>query len=216
MRRFKAALMEALFTRTLRFTRDDGSAFPDWEETRLSDLAGRVTERNKKLAFTRVLTNSAVQGVIDQADYFEREIINEANIGGYVVCRLGDFVYNPRMSETAPVGPISRNDLGDGVMSPLYTVFRFHESATNFFAQYFQSTLWHEYLKSVANTGVRHDRLSLTVDAFMSLPIPLADPDEQARIAAALDVMDRRIDLASREIDILGRFKAGLLQQMFV
>jgi len=37
--RFKAGLMQQLFSQKLRFTRDDGSAFPDWEEKRLGEIA---------------------------------------------------------------------------------------------------------------------------------------------------------------------------------
>jgi type I restriction enzyme S subunit len=54
-----------------------------------------------------------------------KEIVTESNLTGYYVVRTGDFVYNPRISSTAPVGPIKMNELTQGVMSPLYTVFRF-------------------------------------------------------------------------------------------
>ncbi len=51
--------------------------------------------------------------------------MNDENLGNYYIVRSDDFVYNPRISVTAPVGPINRNRLGrNGVMSPLYTVFR--------------------------------------------------------------------------------------------
>ena len=52
----------------------------------------------------------------------------EDNIDGYYIVRDNDFVYNPRISNLAPVGPINRNKLGrTGVMSPLYTVFKTHD-----------------------------------------------------------------------------------------
>ncbi len=35
---YKRGLMQRLFSRELRFTRDDGSAFPDWEERKLRDV----------------------------------------------------------------------------------------------------------------------------------------------------------------------------------
>ena len=36
--RFKRGLMQQLFSGTRRFTRDDGSPYPDWEEKRLDML----------------------------------------------------------------------------------------------------------------------------------------------------------------------------------
>lgn len=42
LRQFKIGLMQRLFSQELRFTREDGSDFPDWEERKLGDLVGWV------------------------------------------------------------------------------------------------------------------------------------------------------------------------------
>ncbi|WP_323034894.1 restriction endonuclease subunit S [Pararhodobacter sp.] len=214
--RFKAGLMQKLFSQQLRFTRDDGKAFPEWDVRDLGDIASRSAKKNKDLSHTRVLTNSAVHGVIDQRDFFDKDIANSENLDGYYIVKKGDFVYNPRISVSAPVGPIKRNDLGDGVMSPLYTVFRFHDENTDFFAQYFQTSLWHDYMKSVANYGARHDRMAITIVDLMALPLPFPHPDEQQKIANAISAMDSKIRAVVGQVTKLEAFKKGLLQQMFV
>jgi type I restriction enzyme S subunit len=114
-----------------------------WELVPLRELATRVTERNTNGHRTRVLTNSAEFGVVDQRDYFERDIVTKGNLETYFVVEHGDYVYNPRVSTIAPVGPISKNRLDTGIMSPLYTVFRFHNKDNDFYALYFASTRWH-------------------------------------------------------------------------
>jgi type I restriction enzyme S subunit len=214
--RFKAGLMQKLFSQQLRFTRDDGKAFPEWDVRDLGDIASRSAKKNKDLAHARVLTNSAVHGVIDQRDFFDKDIANSENLGGYYIVKKGDFVYNPRISVSAPVGPIKRNALGDGVMSPLYTVFRFHDESTDFFAQYFQTSLWHDYMKSVANYGARHDRMAIAIVDLMALPLPFPHPDEQQKIANAISAMDSKIRAVVDQVTNLEAFKKGLLQQMFV
>ena len=88
-------------------------------------LAERVAIKNSDRNVSRVLTNSAEHGVLDQKDYFDRDIASLGSLDAYYVVDPGDYVYNPRVSTIAPVGPISRNNIGKGVMSPLYTVFRF-------------------------------------------------------------------------------------------
>jgi type I restriction enzyme S subunit len=118
----------------------------DWEEKILSVIADRITERNNSNSVTKVLSNSAVDGVVDQRDYFEKDIANQDNLQNYFVVETGDYVYNPRVSNTAPVGPISRNKIGKGVMSPLYTVFRFKDKANDFYEQLFKTNLSHKYL----------------------------------------------------------------------
>ncbi len=213
---FKRGVMQRLFGQALRFTRDNGSAFPDWEERKLGEIAERSTTKNSSMALTRVLTNSATQGVIDQGDYFDKDIANAANIGGYYIVRRGDFVYNPRISVSAPVGPIKRNNLADGIMSPLYTVFRFKAEDTDFFTQFFETSAWHSYMYSVANFGARHDRMAITTGDFMAMPLPFPRPDEQRKIADFLSAIDAKIDALSTQITEMQTFKKGLLQKMFV
>lgn len=214
--RYKAGLVQKLFSQQLRFARDDGKAFPEWDVRDLGGIASRSAKKNKNLSYMRVLTNSAVHGVIDQRDFFDKDIANSENLGGYYVVKKGDFVYNPRISVSAPVGPIKRNNLGDGVMSPLYTVFRFHDENTDFFAHYFQTSLWHDYMKSVANYGARHDRMAITIGDLMLLPLPFPHPDEQQKIADALSAFDTKIQAVADQAAKLKTFKKGLLQQMFV
>lgn len=213
---YKRGVMQRLFNGELRFSRDDGSDFPDWEERRLGDVAKRSTSKNSDMVLSRVLTNSATQGVIDQGDYFDKDIANAANIGGYYVVRRGDFVYNPRISVSAPVGPIKRNNLGDGVMSPLYTVFSLNAGDTDFFAQFFETSVWHRYMHSVANFGARHDRMAITTGDFMAMPVPFPHFDEQRKIANFLAAIDAKIDAVSSQIAEMETFKKGLLQKMFV
>lgn len=213
---YKRGVMQRLFSRALRFTRNDGSAFPDWAERKLGEIAQRSTAKNSDMALARVLTNSATQGVIDQGDYFDKDIANAANIGGYYIVRRGDFVYNPRISVSAPVGPIKRNNLADGVMSPLYTVFRFKADDTDFFTQFFETCAWHRYMHSVANFGARHDRMAITTGDFMAMPLPYPHPDEQRKIADFLSAIDAKIDAVSTQVLEMETFKKGLLQKMFV
>lgn len=216
LRQFKTGLMQRLFSQELRFTRDDGSDYPDWDERELQEIGERSKVKNSGIKITRVLTNSATMGVIDQGDYFDKDIANAENIGGYYVIRKGEFIYNPRISVSAPVGPINRNDLADGVMSPLYTVFRINLPDTDFFAHYFASTMWHDYMKSVANYGARHDRMAISIGDFLALPLPVPHADERAKIAGALSALDAKIDAMMGQITHMETFKKGLLQKMFV
>ena len=96
-----------------------------WEQCKLGDVAVKVTEKNTQNTIKETFTNSAEMGVISQRDFFDHDIAKADKIDGYYIVQENDFIYNPRISVTAPCGPINRNKLGrNGVMSPLYTVFR--------------------------------------------------------------------------------------------
>lgn len=186
-----------------------------WREVPLERVAQRTSTKNSDGHVTRVLTNSAEFGVLDQRDYFDKDIATAGKVDGYYVVGKGDYVYNPRTSAIAPVGPISRNNVGEGVMSPLYTVFRFSEDKTDFYEHYFRSSGWHSYLRSAASTGARHDRMSITTSAFMRMPVPVPSREEQQKIADCLTSLDEVIAAQGRKVEALEAHKRGLMQQLF-
>jgi type I restriction enzyme S subunit len=186
-----------------------------WSFQSLGRLARRSTNKNTDGDITRVLTNSAEYGVIDQRDFFDKDIANQGNLEGYYIVEEGDYVYNPRISATAPVGPISKNRIGLGVMSPLYTVFRFNNTQNDIYAHYFKSTHWHQYMRQASSTGARHDRMSITNDDFMGLPLPVSKPEEQQKIADCLSSLDNLIAAETQKLDTLKTHKKGLMQQLF-
>lgn len=197
-------------TPKLRFPEFQGS----WEVKRLGDIAIRVTNRNKNNQPLPVLTNSASGGIVSQQDYFDREIVTKDNLTNYSIVDVNDFVYNPRISTVAPVGPISRNNLCLGIMSPLYTVFRFTEGCLDFFEQYFKTGCWHQYLKDKANFGARFDRMNISNEDFLNMPIPFPSLDEQQKIAQSMLELDKLIKTNSEKLELLKAHKKGLMQQL--
>ena len=188
----------------------------DWEQRKLSEIAIRVTEKNKNNEFTEPFTNSAELGIISQKEYFEREIVNDENLDGYYIVRKDDFVYNPRISGTAPVGPINRNRLErNGVMSPLYTVFRVHDIAELYLEYYFKTTNWHRFMKLNGDSGARFDRFTISSTQFMEMPIPYPKVEEQKKIGAYFSHLDHLITLHQRKCDEAKKLKKFMLQKMF-
>lgn len=220
LKKYKKGLMQQLFPREnettprLRFPEFRGAG--EWQEVPLKELANRCIEKNRNGKLTRVLTNSAEHGVVDQRDYFDKDIAVQGNLEGYFIVKKGDYVYNPRISTMAPVGPISRNNIATGVMSPLYTVFRFKNEDSDFYAHYFKTASWHEYMRSVSSTGARHDRMAINKDDFISMPLPVAPlAEEQIKIADYLSTLDALITAQGEKVDALKAHKKGLMQQLF-
>ncbi len=217
LRQHKQGLMQQLFPQPgetvpqLRFPEFVDE--PPWECFLLKKLAKRITKRNTNSVELRALTNSAEHGVVDQREYFNKDIAS--NTDNYYIVETGDYVYNSRISSAAPVGPISKNHVGTGVMSPLYTIFRFWSDANDFFAHYFSSSHWHGYLRRVSNRGARYDRMAITNDDLMRMPIPTPSPREQQKIADCLGSLDDLIAAEGRKLDALRQHKQGLMQQLF-
>jgi type I restriction enzyme S subunit len=186
-----------------------------WKFVPLNKQAKRCAQKNRDGVITRVLTNSAEYGVVDQRDYFDKDIATQGNLESYYVVKKGDYVYNPRISASAPVGPISKNNVATGVMSPLYSVFRFGDSNNDFYAYYFKTAGWHQYMRQASSTGARHDRMAITNDDFMAMPLPASTPEEQQKIADCLSSLDDLIRLEAEKLDAIKAHKKGLLHQLF-
>ena len=190
----------------------------EWETVRLKTISKHSTEKNKDLKYRETYTNSATQGIIKQTDYFDKQISNNENIDGYYVVRQNDYVYNPRISVSAPCGPISKSHFSEtGVMSPLYTVFRLNDEYEDneYIEHYFKSSFWYRYMSSVANYGARHDRMNITNDDLFNMPIPFPPLSEQQKIAEILSTQDKLIELQEKKIEQLKELKKAYLQKMF-
>lgn len=186
-----------------------------WKYIPLNRLAIRAKQKNRDEKIDRVLTNSAEFGVVDQRDFFDKDIATQGKLENYFVVELGSYVYNPRISSTAPVGPISKNKIGTGVMSPLYTVFKFKDDRNDFYEHFFKTTGWHTYMRQASSTGARHDRMAISSDDFMAMPLPVSSPDEQQKIAECLSSVDELMAAQARKVDALKTHKKGLMQQLF-
>ncbi|MCM0598456.1 restriction endonuclease subunit S [Periweissella fabalis] len=184
----------------------------EWEERKLGDISDKVKEKNKTGEFTETLTNSAEYGIINQRDFFDKDISNAKNLNGYYVVKNDDFVYNPRISNFAPVGPIKRNKLGRiGVMSPLYYVFRTHDIDKNYFEKYFDTVYWHRFMELNGDSGARADRFAIKDSVFVEMPIPYPTMDEQEKIGSFFKQLDATIALHQRKLDLLKEQKKGFL-----
>ena len=187
-----------------------------WEQRKLSEFADKVTEKNVGLQYIETFTNSAEFGIISQRDFFDHDIAKMSSLGGYYIVRSEDFVYNPRISTSAPVGPINRNKLGRiGVMSPLYTVFRPHDIDTTYLEHFFKSKYWHSFMNFNGDSGARSDRFSIKDSVFFEMPIPIPHIEEQRKIGEYLTHHDHLITLHQRKYDKLTNMKKSMLEKMF-
>ena len=190
----------------------------EWRMTELGKVSTKVTEKNSNRKYGVTLTNSAEYGIIEQSDFFDHTISNETNINGYYVVKPDDFVYNPRVSTIAPVGPINRNKTGIvGVMSPLYYVFRVHDIDLLYLEYFFKNFSWHRFMYLNGNNGARSDRFSISDMVFRGMPICIPDNlKEQASIGQYFQTLDKQLRLYEQKLSKLKNLKSAFLKNMFV
>ena len=189
-----------------------------WTCVRLGDIFKKVSRRNTNGMVKNVITNSAEYGLIPQRDFFDKDIAVDGNTANYYVIEGGDFVYNPRKSNTAPYGPFNRYTLSKrGIISPLYTCLVLQADINpSYLAWYFRSDAWHRYIYDNGSQGVRHDRVSMTDDLLMGIPVRFPDHTKQKMYADMLDKVEARLQAAQKEYELLIKAKEGYVQQLFI
>ncbi|WP_180235046.1 restriction endonuclease subunit S [Bacillus cereus] len=215
----KKGYIQKLFKQEIRFKDGNGEGYPEWKVTKLNKIAIKISKKNKDFSVSNVISNSAKNGLVSQNDYFDKDIANKENIGGYYIISKGDFVYNPRISLEAPYGPINiYHGENDGIVSPLYTCFSIEDKSVNkeFIYYYFKSSLWYRYIYINGDSGARHDRVSIKDSAFFEMDMFLPCQKEQEKIVQFLSKIDEKIRLEQQKMDDLQAQKKGFMQQIFI
>jgi type I restriction enzyme S subunit len=210
LERYKRGLMQALFSQSLRFTKPDGTAFPDWEEKRLGDYLQLSKIRVPSQTELPVYSSSRT-GLKPQKDYFsDRELSNE---GEYGVVPDGFITYR-HMSDDLTF-KFNLNNLGyDIVVSKEYPVF----STVNMDIRYLLAWLNNspDFARFAVMQKMGGTRTRLYFKTLEKWKVFLPNPDEQQKIADALSAMDAKIAAVADQVARMEQFKKGLLQQMFV
>lgn len=216
----KKGVMQKLFSQEVRFKADDGSDFPDWDEKALSEIAARVTRKNKGNQTDIPLTISSLDGLVDQRDYFKKTVASK-DMSGYFLLRNGEFAYNKSYSVGFDYGSIKRLDKYPcGALSTLYICFGLKPNVkvdSGYLAHYFDSQKWNPEVAAICAEGARnHGLLNVPTADFFDINIAVPSLPEQRKIADCLISLDDVIVKAKDELDAWRELKKGLLQQMFV
>ena len=209
LKKYKRGVMQSIF----RQSSQDG-----WTTVKLGTIFKKVSRRNTNGDIKNVITNSAEYGLIPQRDFFDKDIAVDGNTSNYYVIDEGDFVYNPRKSNTAPYGPFNRYTLKEkGIISPLYTCLVLQADINPaYLAWYFKSDAWYRYIYDNGSQGVRHDRVSMTDDLLMGIPVSFPAISKQGEIAELLDAIEYRQSATQNEYDMLIKQRNGFMQRLFI
>lgn len=214
---YKQGMMQKLFSQQIRFKADDGSEFGEWGKIQLKDVAERVTRKNKE-DNQNALTISAQMGLVNQQDYFSKQIASR-DLSKYYLLHKGEFAYNKSYSAGYPMGAIKRLKLYEkGVVSTLYICFALNDQLNaGFFEHYVESGALVSELEKIAQEGARnHGLLNISLQEFFEVSFVKPCLEEQIKIANFLSAIDQKIEVVAQQIEQVKTWKKGLLQQMFV
>jgi type I restriction enzyme S subunit len=206
--------MQQIFSQELRFTREDGSSYPEWEEKEL----GEIGSIHSGQGFT-----SSEQGGVLGVPFYK---VSDMNIIGNetIMKKANNYVSTKQISKRrykvitkpsiifAKVGAaiflerkrIAKDFLIDNNMMAFCPT-----EDINFMKVIFENIR----LSKFAQVGALP---SYNASDVKSIKIDLPCLKEQIPIANFLSAIDAKIALVDTQIDGTMNFKKGLLQQMFV
>lgn len=198
----------------LRFPEFSG----EWEEKRLSDFMTRLTRKNSNNESSRALTISSVDGLIDQGEFFKKQIASKET-SGYYLLKKGDFAYNKSYSVGYDYGSIKRLDrYEDGVVSTLYICMTLtSDTNSDYLTHYFDSMKWNKSVSEISAEGARnHGLLNIPTESFFQTKHFLAPTlAEQQKIADFLSNVDSIITAETKILNALQKKKKALMQKLF-
>lgn len=207
---FKRGLMQRLFSRELRFTRDDGSAFPDWERTSFGKMAARGTESYDPRAISAHPPHLIE---LENIESSTGRIVGSAALEGQISLKTafqsGDILFG----KLRPYLRKHARPNFDGVCSSEIWVLKGRAVSSEFLFYLVQTE---RFVKKaiVSSSGSKMPRANWQMLADTTFGLP--HPDEQRKIAVALSAFDAKIDALSQKISEMEAFKKGLLQKLFV
>jgi type I restriction enzyme S subunit len=216
LEQYKKGVVQQLFAQELRFKREDGKEFPEWEERQLSEV---LTEH--KLSSSgkeEVYSVSVHKSLINQIEHLGR-VYAADNTDHYNRVLPGDMVYTKSPTGEFKYGIIKQSRLDKAVIvSPLYGVFTPETRALGYWLDaYFESILnTYNYLHPIVQKGAKNT-IAVTNRTFLSgtLLLPVAK-EEQEKIAGFLMALDAKVSGVAQAVAACQTWKKGLLQQMFV
>lgn len=213
---YKRGMMQAFFSKNLRFKADDGSDFPDWKTKALSKFV--KFEKGRGISKQDITSDGATECIRYGQLYTEyrntiTKVVSRTNKAPTnPILSTGNDVLIPSSGEDAKDIATAIAILVEGViLGGDINVLRTAENAA-FLAPYLSSYYKIELAKLAQGNAVVH----LYSKDMKILKVSLPSLPEQQKIADYLSAIDTKIEALTERLEATQEFKRGLLQKMFV
>jgi len=196
----KKAAMQKIFSQEVRFKREDGTEYPEWEETTigeycdiLDNLRKPITKKDREAGIYPYYGSTNIQ------DYVSDYIFDEPLV------LLGE--------DAAPFMDFRNKPIAQLATGKYWVNNHAHCLRPHGNVVFFYYSVVHKDIRDYINNP---ERAKLNQEDMVKIPILLPCDEEQQKIADFLSAYDEAISYAKQELEHWKQLKKGLLQQMFV
>lgn len=209
----KKGAMQKIFSQEVRFRREDGTEFPEWEDCILSDYCKelKTTIEPKKRPNDSFLEYSMPAFDLDKKP--SKVFGNDMNSSRKVIntCCVLINKLNVRKKRIWKVINPDNNSVCSAEFIPVTS----DAISLDFLEHLALSERFTSRLLD-CSTGTSNSQKRVTPNIIMDMPVSIPHIEEQQKIADFLSAYDEAITYAKQELDKWKELKKGLLQQMFV
>ena len=182
----------------------------DWEQRKFSELYARSSEKNDgSIGMDKNITVATMQFKNDV------KVSTTEYLKTYYTFKLGDIAFEGHQSKEFRYGRFVENDIGNGIVSHIFAVFRPIQEYDLCFWKYAinNETLMQRILaRSTKASTMMHD---LVTNDFLKETFLVPSVKEQKQIGAFLNKLDHLITLHQRKLEKLKLVKKSMLEKMF-
>ncbi|EAF5295197.1 restriction endonuclease subunit S [Listeria monocytogenes] len=192
----------------VRFVNFDG----EWEQRELGEEFEKVNERNDG-SFGRNHWISVAKMYFVEPN---KVLSNNIDTRTYVM-RKGDIAFEGHPNATFKFGRFVANDIGSGIISELFPVYRHKSNYDNYYwknAIQLEHIMSPIYSKSITSSGNSSNKLDSK--HFLSQKIYIANFGEQEKIGSLFKQLDDTIILYQNKLNKFDILKKAYLQTMFI
>ena len=206
---YKHGMMQKIFSQQIRFTRPDGSSFPEWETKKLSEIMRESRVMGEKGSISKKITVKLWgKGVFAKTD--QNGSVNTQ----YYTRHAGQFIYSKLDFLNCAFGiiPAELDGFGSTVDLPAFDIKPSYSG--KFLLERIMRKDFYKRLGETADGSRKAKRIH--ADTFLGFTVSIPVYEEQQKIADFLSAIDAKITLTKSQVQKTKEFKKGLLQRMFV
>jgi type I restriction enzyme S subunit len=213
LKKIKGACLSEMFPKSgEKVPKRRFAGFTDaWEQRKFSELYESVTEKNDlSYGVDKNITVATMQ-FKDDIRVTAKEYLRTYNI-----FKLGDIAFEGHQSKEFRYGRFVENDIGNGIVSHIFAVFRPKINYDIYFWKYAinNERLMRQILSRCTKASTMMNDL-VTKD-FLEEMFLVPSLSEQQKIGAFFSRLDSSITLHQRECEKLKKIKAAYLKEMFI
>ena len=182
-----------------------------WEQRKFGELYKKSSEKNDgSISMDRNITVATMQFKEDV------KVSTEDYLKTYYTFNVGDIAFEGHQSKEYRFGRFVENDIGNGIISHIFAVFR---PIVDYDLQFWKYAINNESLmqrvlsRSTKASTMMHD---LVTDDFLEQKFLVPSVKEQEQIGMFLSDLDHLITLHQSEVERLKKVKQFFLDKMFI